>query len=85
MIQPVDDFINNLDQEKIEKMSKQELNHINAEIARKVALQNSTKQKRSIRNINMAKYSPVSLQLNCNITEAKLCNLETCVSNVKAS
>ena len=26
----VDDFINNLDQEKIEKMSKLEINHINA-------------------------------------------------------
>ena len=41
-----DDFINNLDQEKIEKTSKQELNHINAEIAHKVALKNSTKQKK---------------------------------------
>ena len=38
-----DDFINNLDQEKIEK---QEINHINAEIARKVALQNATKKKK---------------------------------------
>ena len=41
-----DYFLNNLDQEKIEKMSKQELNHINAEIARKVAFQNATKKKK---------------------------------------
>ena len=41
-----DDFINHLDQEKIENMSKQELNHINAEIARKVVLQNATTKKK---------------------------------------
>ena len=41
-----DDFINHFDQEKIEKMSKQELSHINAEIARKVAFQNVTKKKK---------------------------------------
>ena len=36
-------------------MSKQELNHINAEIARKVALKNSTKQKKKHKKYNHGK------------------------------
>ena len=38
----LDDFINHLDQEKIENMSKQEIAHINAQLARKIALRNKT-------------------------------------------
>ena len=41
-----DKFINNLDQDKIEQMSKQELNHINVKLARKAALQTETKKKK---------------------------------------
>ena len=41
-----DIYINNLNQEKIENMSKQEIIHINAEIARKLALQNVPEKKK---------------------------------------
>ena len=42
----LDDFINHLDQEKIENMSKQEIAHINAQLARKIALRNKTEKEK---------------------------------------
>ena len=41
-----DIYINNLNQEKIQNMSKQELNHMNAELARKIAFKNATEKKK---------------------------------------
>ena len=52
-------------------MSEQESNHIIAKIAPNVDLQNASKK--TIINISMSNYSPVSLMLNCNVTDAKLC------------
>ena len=40
----LDEYIKHLDQEKIENMSKQEIAHINAQLARKIALRNKTEQ-----------------------------------------
>ena len=40
-----DIYISNLNQEKIENMSKQELNHKNAELVRKIAFKNAVEQK----------------------------------------
>ena len=40
-----DIYISNLNQEQIETMSKQELNHMNAELARKIALKNADEKK----------------------------------------
>ena len=41
-----DIYINNLNQEKIENMSKQELNHMNTELARKIAFKDATEKKK---------------------------------------
>ena len=38
-------YISNLNQERIENMSKQELNHMNAELARKIAFKNAVEKK----------------------------------------
>ena len=40
-----DIFNSNLNQEKIENISKQELNHMNAELVWKIALKNAVEQK----------------------------------------
>ena len=40
-----DIYISNLNQEKIENMSKPELNHMNGELARKIALKNAVEKK----------------------------------------
>ena len=40
-----DNYISNLNQEKIENMSKQKLNHMNAELVWKIAFKNAVEQK----------------------------------------
>ena len=42
----LEDYINHLDQEKIANMSKQELAHMNAQLARKIALRNETEKEK---------------------------------------
>ena len=42
----LDEYIKHLDQEKIENMSKQEIAHMNAQLARKIALRNKTEKEK---------------------------------------
>ena len=42
----LEDYINHLDQEKIANMSKQELAHMNAQLARKIALRTETEKEK---------------------------------------